>query len=175
MNKTIYKILIIIFAILFLGSLGSMRVMGKIDKQTENTTTEFTATVNHVKVNDSMQQAEIYTNEFDAFLFITPGIGEYINLDDVKNLTSGQTIYFRIENMYTSGMHESIFLAITELKTDTKDIFTLEEYNEYTSQTIYPTRITGIVFTLASLVAIVICWIKMKKVKSTNGTENGSV
>ena len=36
MNGTIYKILIIIFAILFLGSLGSMRVMGKIDKQTES-------------------------------------------------------------------------------------------------------------------------------------------
>ena len=175
MNKTIYKILIFLFTFIFIAMITCTIAANEVDKQTTDTTTEFIATVRYVKINNSMQQAEIYTDEFDAFLFIAPNIGEHINLHDVENLKSGQKICFRIENMYISDMHEAIFLAITELKTDTQDIFTLEKYNEYMYSSANPARITGIVVALISLMTIVICWIKMKKLKSTNGTENGSV
>ena len=167
MNKTKYKILIIISVLLFVGSLGCAIFMFDVDKQTENTTTSYTATVKNVEINTETTSAMIYTNEYATCLHITSNIGKNIDLEDLRNLENGQTIYFQIENSYTQLLDEVAFLAATSLRSDEKTIFSLEDYNNYMQHQAFPARIVcGIVATV-SLLATILCWQKIQHLKSS--------
>lgn len=87
--------------ILFIATIGLIISINKIDKQTENTTTSYIATVIDVDITDTGNGvfAEIYTNEYNTTLYISTNICKNIRMDDVKNLEKGKTIFFRIENM----------------------------------------------------------------------------
>ena len=144
------KIIVIIFILLFVATVGVIISMSDIDKQTEEETTFYTATVMNVDVADTGKNifVKIRTQEFQTYLYISTNIGKSISIEEVRNLKNGQTIFFGIENKYVQQMNKVEFVSITSLKTETKDIFSLEEYNKYIKNSAYPVRIASIVAAL---------------------------
>lgn len=139
--------------------------MSEIDKLNENNTTLFTATVNRVDVIDSGDGifAKIYVNEYDTCLQISTNICKYIEIDDICKLKNGQTIFFRIENIKVEQMNIVEFINVVSLKTNTKDIFSLDEYNKYIYNSAQPTRIASIIIALLFLFTSLFCFLKIKR------------
>ena len=163
-SKTKMIILLLFFAVM----IGLIISMSKIDKQTEDTTTLYTATVIDVDVTNTGKNnfAEIHTKEYSTSLYISTNISKYIKMDDVKNLRNGQTIFFRIENIKIRQMNNVEYVDITSLKTDTKEIFSLEEYNKYIYNSAYPARIISIVMALLLFSISLFCYLKIKRNKN---------
>ena len=165
------KIIIAIISLwLFVGTIAVVISMHGIDKQTENTTTSYTATVSGVEITNTGEGkfAEIDVKEYRNHLAITTNISKHINIDDVQNLKNGQIIYFQIENVKVQHLNNSAFVDITSLKTDEKVIFSLDEYNQYMRISAYPARIAGIVFSLLFLSISVFCFYKIKRNRTRN-------
>ena len=125
----IETVITIVSLLFFVATIGLIISMSKIDKQTENTTTFYTATVTGVDVTNTGENifAEIHTKEYKTSLHISSNISKNIRMDDVRNLRNGETIFFGIENTKAQQMNKVEFVNITSLKTDTKDILSLEE------------------------------------------------
>lgn len=157
----------------FVVTLGLIISISKIDKQTNETTTIYKATINDVFITDTGNNlfVEICTKEYDTSLKISTNISKNIKIDDITDLKEGQTIFFQIENIKVKQMNKVEFINITSLKTDTKEIFSLEEYNMYINNSAYPTRIVGIVMALLFLFVSIYCWNKHR----TQGEHNGTV
>lgn len=166
MNKSKVKIVIMIVSMfLFAATVGLIISMSKIDKQTENTTTFYTATVSDIDITDTGEKifAEIHTKEYNTSLQISTNISKNIKMDDIRDLKNGQTIFFRIENIKVEQVNKAEFINITSLRTDTKDIFSLEEYNKYIHDSAYPTRIASIVMALLFLFISLFCYLSIKR------------
>lgn len=166
MKKSKIKIVIMIVSLLFfVATIGLMISMSKIDKQTEDTTAFYTATVIDVDVTNTGENvfAEIHTKEYNTSLYISTNIGKNIRMDDVSYLKNGQTIFFGIENIKVQQMNKVEFVNITSLKTDTKDILSLEEYNKCIHNSVYPARIASIVMASLFLSISLFCCLKIKK------------
>lgn len=165
MNKAKRNIVfMILFLFLFLVIIGLLIVSDVIDKQTDDTTTLYTATVSRVDVTDTGNavSVDIYTREYNTSLYLTPTVCEYIKTEDLRDLNAEETIFFRIENMKVKQMNEVGFLDIVSLKTDKKEIFTLEQYNQYMRDTACPTRITGFLFAFVFLGMSLHCYWKSR-------------
>lgn len=166
MKKSKIKIVIMSVSLLFfVATIGLIISMSKIDKQTENTTTFYTATVIGVDVTNTGENifAEIHTKEYNTSLHISANISKNIRMDDVRNLRNGQTIFFGIENIKVRQMNKVEFVNITSLKTETKDILSLEEYNKCIHNSVYPARIASIVMALLFLSISLFCYLKIKR------------
>ncbi len=166
MKKLKIKIVIMIVSLLFfVATIGLIVSMSKIDKQTEDTTTFYTATVIDVEVTDTGENifAEIHTKEYNTSLHISTNISKKIRMDDVKNLSNGQTIFFGIENIKVQQMNKVEFVNITSLKTDTKDILSLEEYNRCIYNSAYPARIASIIMASLLFFISLFCYLKIKR------------
>ena len=151
----------------FVGTIGLIISMSKIDKQTEDTTTFYTATVNGVEVTDTGEDifAEIRTKEYGTSLYISKNISKNISMHDVTGLENGQVIFFGIESIKDKQMNEVKFVNIISLKTDAKDIFTLEEYNECMHNKVYPARIASIVMAALFFSISLFCCMKIRRMK----------
>lgn len=164
--KTAKIIMIIAFSlsVVFFILLISMR---NIDRQTENTTTLFAATVEKTVINTATDKphAEIHTVEYGNWFYITQNIGSNINIDDLKTLEKGEKIYFRIENKKTKDINNVIFIDIVSLKTDDKNIFTIEDYNKYMHDAAVAPRIAGIVLSLSLFCVSFCCFIRIIRIK----------
>lgn len=158
MKKNI-NIILLFSAFVLLGTIGIIFSMIHIDDQTDNTTTYYSATVFKVEITNIKEDtfAEIYTKEYESNLRLSTNICENININDVRNLKNGQKIFFRIENLKSEQMNKVEFINIVSLKTEEKDIFTLDDYNNYISAAAYPTRIASIVVALLSLSVSIYC------------------
>ncbi len=168
MNKLNIKIVILVISILFfIGMIGLMIFMSQIDKQTEDTTTYYAATVTEIWINriENSIYAEIHTKEYDSALQISTNITKNINMNDVKDLKNGQKIFFRIENIKSDQMNKVDFINIVSLKTETKDIFSLEDYNRYISNSAYPARIASVAVVLLFLFISLFCFFSIKRKK----------
>lgn len=166
MSKSKIKIVIMIVSMfLFVVTIGLIISMSKIDKHTEDTTTLCMATVSDVDIIDTGKRifAEINIKEYDTSLQISTNISENIEINDIKDLKNGQTIVFRIENIKVAQMNEVEFINIVSLGTDTKEIFSLDEYNKYIHKSAYPTRIVGIVMAVLFLFISLFCYLKIKR------------
>lgn len=166
-KSKIISIIMIVSMLFFIATIGLTISMSKIDKQTENTTKFYTATVNSVDIVDTGGSvfAEIHTKEYDNSWHISTNISKNIKMDDVRNLRNGQTIYFRIENKKVEQINEVEFINITSLKTDTKNIFSLEDYNEYIRNSAYPAKTASIIVALLFLFIPIFCYFKTRKIK----------
>lgn len=151
---------LIISALLSLGTVGILFCMRNIDKQTEDTTTLYSATVETIKITDTGKHiyTEIHTKEYHAVLMISTNTTQNIDLNDIRNLQNGQRIYFRIENSKIGQMTNAAdqsnnvnLINIISLETETKCIFSLEDNNKYFRIAAYPARIAGIVMALLFL------------------------
>lgn len=167
MNKT--KTIMIASLILFLVSIGLIISMNEIDKQTTDTTTFYTATVSNVDITDTGKNisAVIKTQEYDTDLHISVSICKNINMDDVRALKNGQTIYFTVEKIRAAQMNEVIFLPITSLETNTEEIFSLDDYNNYMQTAAYTPRNTAIILAAGCVIVAVYSFIKIRKDKKT--------
>lgn len=166
-KSKIIIVIMIVSLLLFVATIGLIISMSEIDKQTEDTTTFYTATVISVDVTNTGENifAEIHTKEYNTSLHISTNISKNIRMDDVRNLRNGQTIFFGIENIKIGQMNKAEFVNITSLKTDTKDIFSLEEYNKCIHNSAYPTRIASIVMASLFLSISLFCYLKIKRKK----------
>lgn len=173
MNKTKTKQVIIIASVFFLlVTIGLIISMSKIDKQTAETSTFYTATVSNVDITDTGKNisAIIQTKEYKTDLHISVNICKAINMDDVRALKDSQQISFTIENIRATQMDSVEFLPITSLKTATKEIFSLEDYNGYTQTAAYAPRNTAIIFASGCLLVAVYSFIKIRKDKNSKTT-----
>lgn len=169
-NSKIINIIMTISLILFVAMIGLIVSMNKMDKLTEETTSSYTATVIGVDVVDTGVDvfAEIQTKENSTSLYISANICKKIDIDEIRNLRNGQTIFFRIENIKKQQMNTVEFINITSLKTDTKEIFSLEEYNKCMHSSVYPARIAGIIIASLFLSISILCYLKNQKTEKTN-------
>lgn len=170
MNKSkIMLVIMIVSMLLFVVTIGLIISMSKIDKQNEDTTSLFTATVSGIDISDIGEKisAKIHIKEYKTSLQISTNISKYIEMDDVRDLKNGQTIFFRIENIKVEQMNIVEFINIVSLKTNTKDIFSLDEYNKYIYNSAHPTRIASIIIALLFLFTSLFCFLKIKRNMNT--------
>ena len=171
----IQLIIMIVSFVFFIGMIGLLILMRDIDRQTEETTSFYQATVTSVDIANTGSDisARIYTNEYDTYLLITTDIAPNINMDDVKDLKNGQTIFFGIEKIKAPDMNKVALIDITSLKTETKVIFSLEEYNQYMHDSLYPSRIAGAVVAALLLCLSIFCFLKIRRNRknATNSTD----
>lgn len=160
MNRSNIKFIILIISIVFfIGTIGLITFMYQIDKQTEDTTTYYSATITTTRIINTGENvsAEIYTKEYSTSLYITTTISKNIDMNDIRELKKGQKIFFRIENIKSAQMNKVDFIDIVSLNTDAKDIFSLDEYNRYMNSFAYPTRIAGVVLALLFMAISLFC------------------
>lgn len=129
--KMIWKIFVMVTALLMsIGFVVLLYMISDDNKQTENNTTEFVATV--AKVNTLEKEGgtdyNIITNEYPAQLLINRSLIKSIDLE--RAIDIGDTIYFRVENVWAEQMNEISFTSITSLRTENRVFFALEDYNE---------------------------------------------
>jgi len=171
----IQLIIMIVSFVFFIGMIGLLILMRDADRQTEETTLFCHATVLGVEINDTGKavSVEIFTDEYDNSLHISTNITKNICMDNVKNLKKGQSIFFGIEKTNAAYMNEAAFVSITSLRTDTKVIFSLEEYNQYMHNSLYPTRIAGAVVAALLLCLSIFCFLKIRRNRKneTNSTD----
>ena len=157
----------IVSYVLFAMIIALMIFISKIDKQSNATTTVYVATVSDVKVVDNGKNvfAEIYINEYSNHLYVSTNVAKRIDLDSIRDL-NGQIIFFGIENTKVPQMNEVDFVDIVSLKTETKEIFSLEKYNECINKATQPARITALLF--ASLFFCIALFNLIKIIKIIN-------
>lgn len=137
----------------------------KNDRQSEGTTTAFSATVKNVVVTETETKLypKIYVNESETCLLIN-SISKEINLDIVRNLQPGQKIYFRIEDYKAEQLDGAKIVDIVSLRTDTQVIYSLDDYNRHFNETVYPrNRKFTCIFIALNATVIVLTYLSMKK------------
>ena len=163
-KKKLIMVLLILCMISFFGTIGLLISMNSIDKQTEQSTTEFMATVTHVETTYTEKNTyiEVYTEEYGTMLYISTTISRKINIDDITNLQNGQKILFRVENNKLDEFEKAEFVNVVSLKTTEKEIFSLSSYNEYIHESVIPARITGIVLITVFALVSAYCVLLLK-------------
>ncbi len=158
MRKFILKnrvVILIVVALFYIGSFGLIYLIFTADKQNEDNTTAYRATVSDVEII-SDQSSLIYIKEYENALLIPDTIMKQIDVYELEELKNGQSIHFRIANYAVDYVNEVEFLDIVSLSTDEKDIFTLEEYNSYISVAALPAKVLSLAFNALLLVIIIL-------------------
>ncbi len=166
MKRNTKLILSVIFSIFFVGVLGVLISMNRLDNQTEDNTAEYKATISSIEITEfsKYHQIKIFTNEYDSYLLTTADIsGEYIDVEKIKSLQRDEDIIFRIEKSKVNQFDNVQFINIVSLKTDDKTIFSLNNYNNYMSISSKPAKIAGVVVAMLLLFASVCFIISYKK------------
>ena len=166
-RRVMRKVLLIILVcsvFFFLVTIGIFISMFQIDKQTEDITIEYSATVRRIHINNSVKNkwVQIETEEYDSSLYISVNISKNINMNKIIALKEGEKIFFRIENIKVKQMNFVDFVDIVSLKTETDDIFTLNDYNYFMRISARPARIANIIVALILLVVSVLCFVLIK-------------
>ena len=129
-------------------------------ESTEENTTEFSAVVNDVQ-KQNVRDCVLSSTQSDNVLRLT--------LDDVKTITgldatqilkNGETVYFRIQNKWIPQGPQAVslpFVPIVSLRTETQDIMTLEEYNNWERASRMTTTYAATAVCVMSVIAIVTC------------------
>ena len=164
MKNINYKLFLVISIIFFVGFLVIFLAVISDYKQSNETTTLYTATVSRVDIADTGTQlfVNIYTNEFDNYFSISSNITKNISIDSIEEIKNGQKIYFRIKNTIVKDIDKVIFLPINSLSTETKNIFSLEDYNKYLQKESYPARIVCIIMAIIFLGIAILSYIKIR-------------
>lgn len=141
-------------------------------RQSEETTTAFSATVKYVVVNKTEESIypQIHINEAETYFMIRSSVSKQIDLDKVRNLQPGQKIYFTIENYKAQQLDKVRFVDITSLRTDTQVIYSLDDYNSYFNKMAQSRRTTTYTLITLNFAVIVLTFLSMKKQRSQNPT-----
>ena len=160
-TKAIMIVSLCIFVVFALFLMVAIR----LHTQTEETTTSYTATVNEIRFNGTGNgiNIEIYTEEFNNYLLISEDISKFLDMNDIKELKKGQTVYLTIENYEAEIIEDALFVSINSLKTDAQEIFSLQDYNEYMFKNALPAEIMCTVSALISLIVFIYSFCKYRK------------
>ncbi|MCL2462317.1 MAG: hypothetical protein FWF44_06585 [Defluviitaleaceae bacterium] len=133
--------------------------MSTIEPASEENTTELIATVKNVEIREigDSEFGEIYTEEYgDGVIAFYSGIlRETISMDDFNSLQTGETIFFRIENVRLNNLE--IFIPVVSLRTAEKEMISLSSYNQDRDSGNPSLRRGGIFFISISLLASIHC------------------
>lgn len=168
--KNTNKIAAIIFLLIFIVTTGILISMGGIDRQSEDNTVLFTATVKNTEIVDTGEHisAEIHTEEYKAGLYLSKSICDGMETEDIEALKAGEKISFRVENTKVAQLDQAEFVNITAMKTETKEILSLDDYNRYMRDAAYPARTAGGVVTMLSLFGALFFGVKSRRAKRLN-------
>ena len=153
-------ILVMIVSLAFCAVMLTFEFMIADDcNQKENTTTEFSATVKQVVIGNTedKQGVRIYTQEYDAFLYIPLSVDQTPNVSGIKKLETGETIYFRINNDFAKQMENSSLFPIRSLRTEKSNIISLDDYNNSYKKIAMPRMILIGIIALAAFVVSMYC------------------
>lgn len=158
------KILSAIFLVLSIGMIGILFIMGDDDRQTEQNTEEFVATVFEIRITDldNGGYVDIFTEEYDTSLFISSELGAKM---DISELQKGEKIAFRIERKKAELLDQVEFIDIVSLESQYKTYISLSDYNAYKKESLMPARIVAVALTTFFFFAAVYIWIKRNKTK----------
>ena len=97
--KNTNKIAVIIFSLILVVSTGLLISMGGIDRQSEDNTVLFTATVKSTVIMDTGENisVEINTEEFKAGLYLQQSICNEMGVEDIEALKIGVKISFGLK------------------------------------------------------------------------------
>ncbi len=168
--KNTNKIAVIIFLLILVVSTGLLISMGGIDRQSEDNTVLFTATVKSTVFMDTGENisVEINTEEFKAGLYLQQSICNEMGVEDIEALKIGEKISFRVEKAKAEQLDKAEFVNIAALKTEMKVILSLEDYNGYMRDAAYPARMAGGAIAMLSLFGALFFWVKSRRAKRSN-------
>ena len=97
--KNTNKIAVIIFSLILVVSTGLLISMGGIDRQSEDNTVLFTATVKSTVIMDSGENisVEVNTEEFKAGLYLQQSICNEMGVEDIEALKIGEKYRFGLK------------------------------------------------------------------------------
>lgn len=160
-HKKLTIFLLVLFVILFFGMLGNIVAVGNTTREfSEATTTEFAATVVSVRVHG--EHVVIYSEEFGGRLS-THQIRNLSDISDFTDLKNGQTVFFRIENIWLEQLEEMLFFPIISIRTEEAEIVSLSSFTEQWADSRTTLRNTAIVFSLIFLSLAVFFAIRLKR------------
>jgi uncharacterized membrane protein YeiB len=164
-RKKLTVVSLVFSLIFFIGAVTGLIVASTTEKISEKNTTEFTATVTSIKTEGSGtgQFGKIYTEEYGDKLNIFY-IKKIVDVDDFSDIQAGQTVFFRIENVWLEQFEEMDFVTIVSLKTAEKEILSLSSYAEYMEHQYFRIRITCIIFIPILLLSSIYCVLLLKGV-----------
>lgn len=147
-NNNKKRLAFVFVLVLIVGFIAVLISMGKIDKQSEDTTTLFSARVSYVSVRNEGKTSyiEIGLYEYDNAI-VLPMISSEIT-NEVIGIKRGEEVYFRVDNAKVGQMNIADYVDIVALRTETGNILSLEHYNEYMRALAKPGRISGCVAVL---------------------------
>ena len=138
--------------LVFIGAVFLLILVNNFEKLSEHNTTEYTATVTNIEMKGSGtgEYGKIYTEEYgELYIYYIRNI---VDMDDFNNLQAGQTVFFRIENIWLEKMD---FIKIVSLKTAEKEMFSLSSYAEYMEHQYFRASIPGIIIIPICLLAAI--------------------
>jgi hypothetical protein len=146
--------------VLFFGMLGNVIIMNTKEKSSEVNTTEFTATIKSIEIDGegTNEYCIIFSEEYGNKLS-TYNIRKISEISDFNRLESGQTVFFRVENIWLNQFEEMTFIPIVSIRTGEKEIVSLNNYNEYMDDLRLAPTIAGIA------VALIIYCVLLLKVR----------
>ena len=145
MKKSKWIIFTLVISLLFLfGAVAGQRAGNAIDKLTKGNTTELMATVikAETKGTEPNEYGIIYTEEYGEKLKVF-NIEKLTDVNDFNSLQTGQTVLFRIENVWLGQFEEMSFINIVSLRTMEREMISLSSYNENADQGYSRMRTTG--------------------------------
>lgn len=164
MKRKKLTVVVLVFSILsFIATVGGSIVASTVETISEKNTTEYTATVTSVKIEGSGtdKYGRICTEEYGDKLLISVS-KKLVDMNDFENIQAGQTVFFRIQNVWVESFEEMDFVIIVSLKTEEKEILSLSNYAAYRENQDFKIRMIGIVGAPIFLLISVHCILRLK-------------
>lgn len=162
-QKKIITVIGIISLLIFGGIIANIFIMNTKQNLSETNTTEFLGTVKNVATTGtgSDEYGVLCTMEYEAKLYIYH-INDFIDTSEFINLQPGQLIYFRIENAWLDTFDEINFVNIVSLRTNEKDLISLNNYIKFMDKQQRNAIVISIVTAILFLLIFIYCMLCLK-------------
>ena len=162
-QKKIITVIGIISLLIFGGIIANIFIMNTKQNLSETNTTEFLGTVKNVATTGTGgdEYGVLCTMEYEAKLYIYH-INDFIDTSEFINLQQGQLIYFRIENAWLDTFDEINFVNIVSLRTNEKDLISLNNYIKFMDKQQRNAIVISIVTAILFLLIFIYCMLCLK-------------
>lgn len=168
MKKTIMIAIAIIFSISMIINLINLN---NDELLSDSNTMELSATVTRVEILESSYEKTfvIHTKEYGDKIRLHLK-SDFAESDDIANIGKGETIYFRVKNIWAEKLDSLSFFEIVSLKSEKKEIISVDEQNEEILSQRQQATITSVIM-LVGVCAICSVFIA-RSVKQKKTSEN---
>ena len=128
MKKIVIGAIVIFFLI---STIMNLINLNNDELLSDSNTTEFSATVTRIEILESSYEKTfvIHTKEYGDKIRIHLKT-EFTESDDINNIGIGETIHFRVKNIWVENLDSLSFFEIVSLKSEKKEIISVDEQNE---------------------------------------------